>query len=165
MKRVYCWNLPFVWFLMILSIIVWALLGIMINKKIYKRLNIILAILSTAFIFYFTIYGREYSGEHTFVFFEPYTEEFIREMVMNIFLYLPLGLSFTALFGKWAAVIPVILSVGIELWQYNCCTGVAQGSDIIMNILGFLLGYLSVLLVHLGEKYNIKEKIVSFFNK
>ena len=150
---------------MILSIVVWALFGVMTNKKTYKRLNIVLAIFSTAFIFYYTIYGREFSSEHTFVFFEPYTDEFIREMVMNIFLYLPLGLSFTALFGKWSVFIPAFLSVGIEIWQYNCGTGVAQGSDVLMNILGFLLGFLSVLLVSIGEKYNIKEKIKSFFNK
>ena len=41
----------------------------------------------------FTVIGRESFNEHCFMVMAEYSGEFYREMIMNIFLYFPLGLT------------------------------------------------------------------------
>lgn len=72
--------------------------------------------------------------------FAPYSSEFYREMLMNVILFYPLGLTLTVLIGSWSIVVAFVLSFGIEVWQYVAGTGVAQGSDVLMNTLGCVVG-------------------------
>ena len=87
--------------------------------------------------------GRESSGQHIFMFVASYFSEFYREMLMNVFLYFPLGLTLTYVIGYWSIFWGGILSVLIETWQFINGTGVAQGTDVICNVLGIVAGSLT----------------------
>lgn len=87
--------------------------------------------------------------------------ELYREMLMNIFLFFPLGLTLSnALPQKWhrwgriafTTLIGCILSAGIEYAQYRCALGLAETDDVICNTLGAFLGATSLLAAHAIEK-------------
>ncbi len=80
-----------------------------------------------------------------------------REMYMNALLYYPFGLSLTVLIGPWSILISFILSILIELWQYLAGTGVAQGTDVIMNSLGAAIGALPWIIVYFLKKHTSSE--------
>ena len=87
--------------------------------------------------------------------------ELYREMLMNIFLFFPLGLTLSnALPRKWHRWLRIILttlvgcalSAGIEYAQYRCALGLAETDDVICNTLGAFLGAASLLAAHAIEK-------------
>lgn len=87
--------------------------------------------------------------------------ELYREMLMNVFLFFPLGLTLSnALPQKWhrwgriilTTLIGCILSAGIEYAQYRCALGLAETDDVICNTLGAFLGAVSLLIAHAIEK-------------
>lgn len=129
----------------LLIFITWLLK--MIPAKYRRWLTGILAMLSVILIFKFTVIGRTPSLTHRFTFFAPYSNEFYREMIMNALLYFPLGLSLSYVIKsfKYSILIAFILSLFIESWQYLAGTGLAQGTDVIMNTLGVVIGGLSYL--------------------
>lgn len=88
--------------------------------------------------------------------------ELYREMLMNVFLFFPLGLTLSnALPRKWhrwlriilTTLIGCILSAGIEYAQYRCALGLAETDDVICNTLGAFLGAVSLLAAHAIEKH------------
>ena len=88
--------------------------------------------------------------------------ELYREMLMNIFLFFPLGLTLSnALPQKWhrwvriilTTLIGCILSAGIEYAQYRYALGMAEVDDVICNTLGVFTGSTSLLVAHAIEKY------------
>lgn len=88
--------------------------------------------------------------------------ELYREMLMNIFLFFPLGLTLSnALPRKWhrwgkialTTLVGCALSAGIEYAQYRCALGLAETDDVICNTLGAFLGAVSLLVAHAIEKY------------
>ena len=87
--------------------------------------------------------------------------ELYREMLMNIFLFFPLGLTLSnALPQKWhrwgriilTTLVGCALSAGIEYAQYRCALGLAETDDVICNTLGAFLGATSLLAAHAIEK-------------
>ena len=87
--------------------------------------------------------------------------ELYREMLMNVFLFFPLGLTLSnALPQKWhrwvriviTTLIGCILSAGIEYTQYRYALGLAETDDVICNTLGAFLGAASLLAAHAIEK-------------
>ena len=87
--------------------------------------------------------------------------ELYREMLMNVFLFFPLGLTLSnALPRKWHRWLRIILttlvgcalSAGIEYAQYRCALGLAETDDVICNTLGAFLGATSLLAAHAIEK-------------
>ena len=134
-------------------------------------------------ILFYTVLGRTPSDQHIFTFFAPYTNEFYREMLMNAFLYFPFGLTLSTLLSSThlmnsgenkndvkrvkdkngKAIGPVsltisigfLISVSIESWQYFAGTGLAQGTDVIMNTLGCAIGTIPWFIV----RYGVVEKI------
>lgn len=87
--------------------------------------------------------------------------ELYREMLMNVFLFFPLGLTLSnALPQKWhrwgriilTTLIGCILSAGIEYAQYCCALGLAETDDVICNTLGAFIGSTSLLIAHAIEK-------------
>ena len=87
--------------------------------------------------------------------------ELYREMLMNVFLFFPLGLTLSnALPQKWhrwgriilTTLIGCILSSGIEYAQYRCALGLAETDDVICNTLGAFIGSTSLLIAHAIEK-------------
>lgn len=88
--------------------------------------------------------------------------ELYREMLMNVFLFFPLGLTLSnALPRKWHRWLRIILttlvgcalSVGIEYAQYRYALGLAETDDVICNTLGAFLGAASLLAAHAIEKH------------
>lgn len=87
--------------------------------------------------------------------------ELYREMLMNVFLFFPLGLTLSnALPRKWhrwgkialTTLVGCALSAGIEYAQYRCALGLAETDDVICNTLGAFLGAVSLLAAHAIEK-------------
>lgn len=88
--------------------------------------------------------------------------ELYREMLMNVFLFFPLGLTLSnALPRKWhrwlriilTTLIGCILSAGIEYAQYRYALGLAETDDVICNTLGAFIGSTSLLIAHAIEKH------------
>ena len=87
--------------------------------------------------------------------------ELYREMLMNVVLFFPVGLTLSnALPQKWhrwgriilTTLIGCILSAGIEYAQYRCALGLAETDDVICNTLGAFIGSTSLLIAHAIEK-------------
>ena len=87
--------------------------------------------------------------------------ELYRALLMNVFLFFPLGLTLSnALPRKWhrwlriilTTLIGCILSAGIEYAQYRCALGLAETDDVICNTLGAFIGSTSLLIAHAIEK-------------
>lgn len=117
------------------------------NVRLTKTIAAILLIVAIYGVLSYTVIGRAPSDNYTFVFAAQYTNEFIREMFMNALLYYPLGLSLTVMIGPWSVLIAFLSSVVIESWQYLSGSGLAQGTDVIMNTLGAAIGALPFLIV------------------
>ena len=115
-------------------------MGFRRNKRLTKIIAGLLSLVALYGILSYTVIGRTPSDTHTFVFTAPIGNEFIRELYMNALLYYPFGLSLTVLIGPWSILISFLLSVTIELWQYITGSGLAQGTDVIMNTLGAAIG-------------------------
>ena len=88
--------------------------------------------------------------------------ELYREMLMNVFLFFPLGLTLSnALPQKWHRWLRIILttligcalSAGIEYAQYRYALGLAETDDVICNTMGAFLGAVSLLAAHAIEKH------------
>ena len=140
----------------------WTLLLLLLGRSaralaMFRVLCAVLTGLAVFGILLYTVLRRTPTDVHMFRFFAVYTDEFYREMFMNVLLYLPLGLTLTAVIGQRALVAAFLLSLGIESWQYFAGAGLAQGSDVICNSLGAALGALPYGLVSLLKQKNHTE--------
>lgn len=88
----------------------------------------------------YKVLGRTPSGLYQFVVMAPYSDEFFRELLMNVFLYFPLGLTLGELIGWHRIWLALVLAIVIESWQYAAGTGMAQVTDVICNTLGAWIG-------------------------
>lgn len=88
--------------------------------------------------------------------------ELYREMLLNVFLFFPLGLTLSnALPRKWhrwsriilTTLVGCALSAGIEYAQYRYALGLAETDDVICNTLGAFLGSTSLLIAPAIEKH------------
>ena len=156
---------------MAIAIAIW---GYARTKLYGKRWNIANALLSCGMvmaIFCITIMGRT-TGERTLIL-KPFASlaaarkqsEAYRELLMNIFLFFPFGLTLSnALpqsWGRWrriglTVITGLLLSAGIEYIQYRFALGVAETDDVICNTIGAFIGSTSLLIAHGIEKYNEK---------
>ena len=121
-------------------------------SRICRTIAVFGLIASIYAVLYFTVLGRAPSDEHAFVFSAAYTNEYFREMFMNMLLYIPLGMTLSVLIGVKAILVCVILSISIESWQYFTGTGLAQATDVIMNSLGTLIGTLPYAVTRIMER-------------
>lgn len=116
------------------------------NVRVTKTIAAILLIVAIYGVLSYTVLGRTPSEKHTFVF-ATHNSESDREMFMNALLYYPLGLSLSVFLGPWSILVALLSSVVIESWQYLSGSGLAQGTDVIMNTLGAAIGVLPCLIV------------------
>ena len=152
---------------MALALATWGALPARVASRRWRRGNLILAALMTAAILYATLFSRAEGS--TGLILTPFASltaariqpEIYREMLMNVFLFFPLGLTLSnALPRKWHRWIRIILttlvgcalSAGIEYAQYRYALGVAETDDVICNTLGAFLGSTSLLVAHAIEK-------------
>ena len=168
MRHIYALPLHMVIFLMLVLLIVWAMLSQHKNQKKRTIINAALCFIAAFIILYATILTRT-PGNYELILtpFATFTAalqqpELYRAMLMNVFLFFPLGLTLSnALPRKWhrwlriilTTLIGCILSAGIEYAQYRCALGLAETDDVICNTLGAFLGSTSLLIAPAIEKY------------
>lgn len=140
--------------------IVWTALHQFLRKHqlLWKAINIVTLIISLAAIIYLTLYHRR-EGEYDVILtpFHSFIEaqiqpEMYRSMLMNVFLFEPLGLSLSGLLPKkWyslaiTVVVGMLFSIGIEAAQFYYGLGRCEVDDVIMNTLGCAIGMVPVIL-------------------
>ena len=167
MRHIYALPLHMVIFLMLALLIIWATLSLHKNQKKQIIINVVLCSITALIILYATILNRT-PGDYE-VILTPFAAfivarqqpELYREMLMNVFLFFPLGLTLSnALPRKWhrrvritlTTLIGCILSAGIEYVQYRYALGMAEVDDVICNTLGAFVGSTSLLIAHVIEK-------------
>lgn len=153
---------------MLLSLLLlWSMLCQRVGERRRVLLNTALACAAVFIILYATILTRSAGVPEVILTpFATFTAaqqqpELYREMLMNVFLFFPLGLTLSnALPQKWhrwgriilTTLIGCILSAGIEYAQYRCALGLAETDDVICNTLGAFIGSTSLLIAHAIEK-------------
>ncbi len=164
---IYCRPLIVIVLFMAIAVIVWSVSPSRIAAKYWQRGNAILMLLMFAAILYVTLLNRaEGSTGLVLLPFAAFVAarqqpELYREMLMNVFLFFPLGLTLSnALPQKWyrwgriilTTLVGCILSAGIEYTQYRYALGMAEVDDVICNTLGAFVGSTSLLIAHAIEK-------------
>lgn len=135
------------WVVVILAlaaVFIWGLLGRIVPRRVWKPVCGAAALLATVLVLWLTVWNRTPSEEHVFTWAAVYTNEFFREMFMNAVLYVPFGLAACGLIGPWGVLAGFLLSAGVEVWQYATGAGLAQGTDVLCNTLGAVVGMLPV---------------------
>lgn len=142
---------------MIILVIVWMALGWLFQEKLQKRFlwklcNGLIAVGMFVAILGVTLSSRSNTAEVCWIPFYSFKAaqiqpEIYRSMLMNVFLFFPLGLTIPyALPKKWkhnvliAILFGLILSIAIEFLQYYFCLGRAETDDVICNTLGCAIG-------------------------
>lgn len=164
------------------SVFLWSVLGAYAGRsrrrsRVWKIWNLVFFLLSTASIWYLTIFNRVSVETLEAMRNAPLEREFIRipfysfqearvqpelyrSMLMNIYLFVPFGLSLPwVLQGKCrktvcvavTVTIGLLLSISIEALQYYTGLGRSEVDDVIMNTLGCLLGALSYVFVKFSK--------------
>jgi len=153
--------------LLLSLLLLWPVLCQRVGERRRVLLNTALACAAAFIILYATILTRT-PGNYE-VILTPFASltaarvqpELYREMLMNVFLFFPLGLTLSnALPRKWhrwlriilTTLIGCILSAGIEYAQYRYALGMAEVDDVICNTLGAFIGSTSLLIAHAIEK-------------
>lgn len=170
-SRIYGWNYFEVFISVICVILFLAVLsGIVLQKhyKLWNSINAFLGCISVVGILKFTILGRNptFNHEYSFRTIEMIKEqpELIREMVMNLFLYVPFGVFFTYALPQRIRHKPCVcilcafvLALAIEAIQYCFGMGLCEPSDVVTNTLGAAIGSLSYILSEVFQKWTIKR--------
>ena len=153
---------------MALALAAWGALPARVGARHWRCGNLVLALLITTAILYATLFSRAEGG--TGLILAPFASltaawqqpELYREMLMNVFLFFPLGLTLSnALPRKWhrwgriflTTLVGCAFSVGIEYAQYRYVLGMAEVDDVICNTLGAFIGTTSLLIAPAIEKY------------
>ena len=161
LRIIYCQSINVVIICIAISVLLWGVISYIVtykNKKdkVWKLLNVFLSITSIMTIIYSTILLRQ--NQITNIQLIPFNSfieakqqpEIYRSMLMNFFLFLPLGLTLpfslpdrlnrkvlvTVLLGMF-------LSIIAESLQYIFHLGRAETDDVICNTLGTAFGTLS----------------------
>lgn len=152
-SRIYVQPLYLVVVEMVLLIMLWTWLKNRYGKQLWWKLfNSAVFIIVVSAILYTTLYSRTESYQvpvfipfHSF--YEAKTQpEIYRTMLMNIFLFEPIGLSLPNILPKKAhpvavtVIIAILFSVIIEVAQYCFSLGRCEIDDVIMNTLGAAVG-------------------------
>ena len=168
MRHIYALPLQAVIFLMLALLIVWTMFSLHVNQKKQTIINAVLYFIAAFIILYATILTRSAGVPEAVL--APFASltaarqqpEIYREMLMNVFLFFPLGLTFSnALPRRWhrwgritlTTLVGCALSAGIEHTQYRYALGMAEVDDVICNTLGAFLGSTSLLIAHAIEKH------------
>lgn len=153
---------------MALALTAWGALPARVGARRWRWGNLALVLLITAAILYATLFSRAEGS--TGLILTPFAAltaarvqpELYREMLMNVFLFFPLGLTLSnALPRKWhrwgrialTTLVGCVLSAGIEYAQYRYALGMAEVDDVICNTMGAFLGAASLLAAHAIEKH------------
>ena len=162
---IYSRSLTTILLVIVVSTVLWGFLRGRSRK--WQTVNAWLCVLTVAVILYATVLTRT-PGDYKLIL-TPFASltaarvqpELYREMLMNVFLFFPLGLTLSnALPRKWHRWLRIILttlvgcalSAGIEYAQYRYALGMAEVDDVICNTLGAFIGSTSLLIARAIEK-------------
>ena len=148
MSGIYTWDLKYIIFIMAAGVGIWSVLSSVFRKKRWWFVvNLFLAMISVYGILHYTVIGRVPSEVHEFALLAPFSDELWRELLMNVFLFFPLGLSLGNVIKSsfYTCFLGIVISLMIEGWQFWSGTGLAQGSDILCNGLGVAVGALPII--------------------
>ena len=154
--------------LLLSLLLLWPVLCQRVGERRRVLLNTALACAAAFIILYATILTRTPGVPEAVL--APFASltaarqqpELYRAMLMNVFLFFPLGLTLSnALPQKWhrwgriilTTLVGCALSAGIEYAQYRCALGLAETDDMICNTLGAFIGSTSLLIAHAIEKH------------
>ena len=151
----------------------WVVLGNRCRRKLWHSINVALSAVVILSIFYVTVFSRTPGNyEVILIPFATFTaaqqqSEFYREMLMNMFLFFPLGLTLSNALPRkshrWGRIalttlVGCILSAGIEYVQYRYALGMAEIDDVICNMLGAFTGALSLCALDFVERHEATNK-------
>lgn len=162
---------------MFLLLLLWSGLEWVFRKKLQKTFlwkcaNTLIFLSIFAVITRMTLYTRSGGGTEVILipfrsFVEAKTQpEMYRSMLMNVFLFFPIGLSFPNILPekwKYPALIAIsfafIFSLGIEFLQYYYHLGRAEIDDVLCNTFGCVIGTLSYVIERkIAMKQSLQQK-------
>ncbi len=130
------------WLVAIVAVL--FLISVLIGRKHNKTLFVLYILV----ILYLTLLNRNFGKRrislnlfwsYQFLFSNDY---FRREILNNILLFIPLGTVLSQIRPKWnTALMPVLVSFGVEILQFITARGLFELDDIISNSLGGLIGF------------------------
>lgn len=141
---------------MLLLVVIWSIAGSFADRaKWWRAANAAAFVCGVSVIVYMTVYSR--AGAVPEAVLMPFQiiaaakdePEYYRSMLMNVFLFVPLGLTLPNAFPeKWstsrklrtALLFGMCFSVFIECSQYCFGLGRCETDDVIMNTLGMAVG-------------------------
>lgn len=169
--RIYILNISTILIIIPILILVWSVIGAVFYKYI-RIIGVVFAVIEIGAILYATVISRGERGAGAdFVPFSSFARakiqsEMYRSMLMNVFLFVPLGLSLPFVFGGGTGkrilltiLVGMLLSITVESIQYFAHLGMAETDDVICNTVGTAIGSCAYLLALLWRKLfnNTKE--------
>lgn len=139
----------------IVAIVFWGKLSTKVNDRLWNRLNKILLLFSVFAVIYATLFRTSYVSELVLMPFYSFIAaqqqpEMYRSMLLNVFLFLPIGISMPFVLDKrvrhniiCTIIVIMVFSAAIEITQYVFCLGRCETDDVIMNTLGAAAGSIS----------------------
>lgn len=169
-QNIYTSNLSTIIIAIPIFIILWSVMG----AAFYKYMRIIgavAALIVIGAILYATVISRGESDKGAdFIPFSSFERaqiqpEMYRSMLMNVFLFVPLGLVLPFVFGSSTGkrilltiLAGLLLSMSIEAIQYFAQLGMSETDDVISNTLGTAIGSCAYLLSLLWRKLYRKSQ-------
>ena len=152
---IYVTNLLNIFVAIPVLLLVWSVIGATFYK--YMRfVGTVMAVIVIGAILYITV------SSFTRAKLQP---EFYRTMLMNVFLFVPLGMPLPFMFGcgtgkriLFTVLVGFLLSLTVEATQYFARLGTAEADDVICNTVGAAVGSCSYLLSLLWRKLLFKTK-------
>ena len=168
--RIYILDISTILITIPILLLAWSVIG----AAFYKYMRIIgtvMAVIAVTAILYVTVLTRSESGAGAdFIPFSSFERakiqpEMYRSMLMNVFLFVPLGLSLPFVFGGKTGkrilltfLVGLLLSVTVEAIQFFAHLGMAETDDVICNTVGTAIGSCAYLLCLLWIRLFNKTK-------
>ena len=170
-RLIYTMPLYKVCLAMAMLLVLWAYYRAYLPKKLFWSMNLCVLVVAVSAVLYLTVFSRK-AGVYDVVL-APFSAlreakkepERYRSMLMNVFLFFPLGMACANAFSDKMKmrrrVILVVatgfaLSTAVEYIQYRFSLGMAETDDVICNTLGAFVGSLSVILADFLGKHKKK---------
>ena len=170
-RLIYTMPLYKVCLVMVLLLVLWAYYRAYLPKKLFWLMNLCVLVVAVSAVLYLTVFSRKV-GTYDIVLvpFSALSEakkepERYRSMLMNVFLFFPLGMACANAFSDkmkmrrrviLVVAIGFALSTAVEYIQYRFSLGMAETDDVICNTLGAFVGSLSVILADFLGKHKKK---------